>query len=48
MEMAKRVGAKQTYFTHIAHEIRHAEINAGLPAGVQLAYDGLAFGVDRC
>ena len=48
IEAAKRVGAKQTYFTHIAHEIRHAEINANLPAGMQLAYDGLAFLAHRC
>jgi phosphoribosyl 1,2-cyclic phosphate phosphodiesterase len=43
VEMAGRIGARQTYFTHIAHEIQHEPINAGLPEGMELAYDGLTF-----
>ena len=39
--MAQRIGARQTYFTHIAHELGHADVSAELPAGVALAYDGL-------
>jgi phosphoribosyl 1,2-cyclic phosphate phosphodiesterase len=38
---AQRIGARQTYFTHIAHELQHAETNALLPPGMALAYDGL-------
>jgi phosphoribosyl 1,2-cyclic phosphate phosphodiesterase len=38
---AGRIGAKRTYFTHIAHELGHVEANAELPAGMELAYDGL-------
>lgn len=38
---SQRIGAKQTYFTHIAHGVMHAKVNAELPAGIQLAYDGL-------
>jgi phosphoribosyl 1,2-cyclic phosphate phosphodiesterase len=38
---AKRIGARQTWFTHIAHGLGHAATNAELPANVQLAYDGL-------
>jgi phosphoribosyl 1,2-cyclic phosphate phosphodiesterase len=38
---AKRIGARRTYFTHIAHELKHAETNAELPDGMELAYDGL-------
>jgi phosphoribosyl 1,2-cyclic phosphate phosphodiesterase len=38
---AKRIGAKQTWLTHIAHELGHQETNRTLPAGVSLAYDGL-------
>lgn len=38
---ARRIGARQTYFTHIAHELGHAETSAGLPAGMALACDGL-------
>ena len=40
VEMARRIGAERTYFTHIAHQLGHAETNAGLPAGMALAYDG--------
>ena len=40
VEAAGRIGAKQTYFTHIAHELGHAETNANLPANMALAYDG--------
>lgn len=41
VEEARRIGAEKTYFTHIAHELGHAETNAELPAGMELAYDGL-------
>ena len=41
VEEAQRIGAKRTYFTHIAHELLHAATNAELPPGVELAYDGL-------
>jgi len=43
---ARRIGAKQTLFTHIAHELGHDETNRVLPAGVALAYDGLSLPVD--
>lgn len=39
--MAYRIGARQTYFTHIAHELGHAATCAALPAGMSLACDGL-------
>lgn len=38
---AERIGAKQTYFTHIAHNILHADLSQRLPQGIALAYDGL-------
>jgi phosphoribosyl 1,2-cyclic phosphate phosphodiesterase len=41
VDVARRVGARQTYFTHMAHELPHAATNAELPAGMALAYDGL-------
>ena len=37
---SQRIGAKQTYFTHISHGIRHTETNRLLPQGMQLAFDG--------
>jgi phosphoribosyl 1,2-cyclic phosphate phosphodiesterase len=42
LALARRLKPKQTYFTHIAHEMGHGEANATLPPGVQLAYDGLS------
>lgn len=41
VKFAQLVGAKQTYFTHIAHEIDHESTNRALPDGIQIAYDGL-------
>lgn len=32
---------RQTYLTHICHELEHGATNRRLPPGVQLAYDGL-------
>jgi phosphoribosyl 1,2-cyclic phosphate phosphodiesterase len=38
---ARRIGARQTWLIHSSHDIgRHAEVNASLPANIQLAYDG--------
>jgi phosphoribosyl 1,2-cyclic phosphate phosphodiesterase len=42
---ARRIGAHRTFFTHIAHELPHAETNRTLPEGMELAYDGLTFAV---
>ena len=41
VEWAERIGARQTWLTHIAHELGHAVTNRMLPPGVALAYDGL-------
>lgn len=41
IQMARRIGARQTYFTHIAHDLGHAETSATLLPGMALAYDGL-------
>ena len=40
MEAAARIGAKRTYFTHIAHALAHVETNRLLPENMQLAFDG--------
>jgi len=45
VETAGRIGARKTYFTHVAHELKHAETNAELPDGMMLAHDGLRFEV---
>jgi phosphoribosyl 1,2-cyclic phosphate phosphodiesterase len=39
---ARLVGAKTTYFTHIAHDLGHEDTCAALPPGFTLAYDGLS------
>jgi phosphoribosyl 1,2-cyclic phosphate phosphodiesterase len=39
--VARRLGAGHTYFTHIAHELKHAEVCDELPDNMSLAHDGL-------
>lgn len=42
VELAKRIGARQTFFTHISHQLGlHEEVSAELPQGMALAFDGL-------
>jgi phosphoribosyl 1,2-cyclic phosphate phosphodiesterase len=41
IEVAQQVGARQTFFTHLSADYDHEETNAVLPAGIELAYDGL-------
>lgn len=40
---AQKIGAEQTYFTHISHAVLHDETEAELPPNIHLAYDGLKF-----
>jgi phosphoribosyl 1,2-cyclic phosphate phosphodiesterase len=40
-EIALKVKAKNTYFTHITHDLNHEETNATLPENIELGYDGL-------
>jgi phosphoribosyl 1,2-cyclic phosphate phosphodiesterase len=42
VEVARKVGARQTYFTHVSHDLDHESTNASLPPGMALAYDGLS------
>lgn len=37
---------RQAWFTHICHDLSHAETNARLPEHVRLAYDGLSLEVE--
>ena len=41
IDVARAVGARRTYLTHIPHRSRHADLLARLPAGIEPAWDGL-------
>ena len=41
VDVALRLKPKRTLFTHMCHELEHEATNASLPAGMELAYDGL-------
>jgi phosphoribosyl 1,2-cyclic phosphate phosphodiesterase len=43
---AERIGARQTWLTHISHDLGYEQTNRTLPDGIRLAYDGLSFPVD--
>ena len=43
---AKKVGARQTWLTHLTHRTGHAELEAELPAGIAPAFDGLTVQID--
>lgn len=43
---AHRVGARRTWFTHIAHDLGHEVTNSTLPEGIEMAYDGLTIPVE--
>jgi len=43
IQIANEIGAKQTWFTHIAHDLMHDEIEERMPKGMAPAYDGLSF-----
>jgi phosphoribosyl 1,2-cyclic phosphate phosphodiesterase len=41
VELALKIGAEQTYFTHMSHQIGlHDEVCNELPKGIDLAFDG--------
>lgn len=42
MKIVEAIAPQRTYFTHISHLLGgHEEVDAELPSGVELAYDGL-------
>jgi len=42
LELVRAIGPRRAFFTHISHMLgTDAEVSAQLPAGVELAYDGL-------
>lgn len=45
IELARLVGAERTLLTHLTHRVRHAELAATLPAGIEPAHDGLVIDI---
>ena len=46
LEIAAKIGAHKTYFTHMSHDMGlHEVINKQLPPNIQLAYDGLKLSI---
>lgn len=41
LEVVAHLRPRRAYFTHLCHELGHAETSRRLPVGVELAYDGL-------
>jgi len=41
IEVAKEIGARQTFFTHLSDDYDHDKTNKELPASMELAYDRL-------
>jgi phosphoribosyl 1,2-cyclic phosphate phosphodiesterase len=46
LEIVNRLQPARAWFTHMCHDLPHAATCARLPAGVELAYDGLTFEID--
>ncbi|PEN11262.1 MBL fold metallo-hydrolase [Longibacter salinarum] len=47
VDVARRIGARQTYFIHMTHNVLHAEQEARLPENIHLGYDGLQIQVNN-
>jgi phosphoribosyl 1,2-cyclic phosphate phosphodiesterase len=41
VEYVEQLKPRRTFFTHIAHDIKHERDNSKLPPGISFAYDGL-------
>jgi phosphoribosyl 1,2-cyclic phosphate phosphodiesterase len=46
LDAVARIAPRRTYLTHMSHQLGHAETTRRLPAGVELAYDGLVLDVE--
>jgi phosphoribosyl 1,2-cyclic phosphate phosphodiesterase len=41
IDLARELGAEQTYLIHTTHSVDYDEVNSQLPKGIELGYDGL-------
>ncbi|MEO8910352.1 MAG: MBL fold metallo-hydrolase [Gemmatimonadaceae bacterium] len=46
VNVAKKIGAQQTWLTHLTHRTGHAELERELPSGIAPAFDGLTVQID--
>ena len=46
LAVVRRLKPKRTFFTHVSHRLEHEATNRSLPAGVELAYDGLRIPIE--
>ncbi len=46
IDVARMVGASETWFTHFAHGLTHQQLEKRFPAGMRPAFDGLKIGFD--
>jgi phosphoribosyl 1,2-cyclic phosphate phosphodiesterase len=42
----ERMQPQHAYLTHVCHDLPHVATNEALPAGVELAYDGLQLTIE--
>jgi phosphoribosyl 1,2-cyclic phosphate phosphodiesterase len=47
VEICTKLKAKQTFFTHCSCHVDYDKINADLPAGIQVGYDGLSVKIEN-
>lgn len=47
VDVARRIGSKRTFLTHLTHRVGHAALAAALPTGIEPAWDGLVVHVDK-
>ncbi len=41
LDVIERIGPRRALLTHLSHDVDHETVSHSLPAGVELAYDGL-------
>ncbi|MBI4544153.1 MAG: MBL fold metallo-hydrolase [Gemmatimonadetes bacterium] len=41
VDVARQIGARKTYLTHLTHRVGHAQLLGALPPGIEPAHDGL-------
>jgi phosphoribosyl 1,2-cyclic phosphate phosphodiesterase len=46
LDTVRRIGPRRAFLTHMTHDLGYAETSARLPAGVELAYDGLVLDIE--